>query len=298
MEIGIVGLGKMGMGIGARLADHGHRVHGTDASPNVKADAKDHGIQWTESIGDLVRQLAAPRLVWIMVPAGLHTQEAVDAAWQALSPGDIIVDGGNSFYKDSMRRASLVKEKGIHFLDIGVSGGIHGYEDGFCLMAGGDEDAFRTIEPVLADLAPAKGYARVGGPGAGHFAKMVHNGIEYAMLQAIGEGFEILKTSGFDYDLAAVADLWNHGSVVRSWLLELANQAFEESPKLDGIRGWVEDSGEGRWTVEEAIDLAVPTPVIALSLMMRFRSRQDDSFSAKVIAALRNQFGGHAVKER
>ena len=295
--LGIVGLGRMGLGIGARLVDRGHRVFGYDVSPNKEPAARDCGITWTESVAAMAGQLPSPRIVWIMVPAGLQTQEAVEAASASLSKEDIIIDGGNSFYRDSIRRASLLKERGIRFLDVGVSGGIHGREQGYCLMVGGDDAAFKTVEPVFADLAPAKGCARVGGSGSGHFAKMVHNAIEYAVLQAYGEGFELLKESGFDYDLASLADLWNHGSVIRSWLLDLTKRAFEKSPHLDGIRGRVEDSGEGRWALEEAIDLDVPAPVIALSLMMRFRSRQDDSFSAKLIAALREQFGGHEVKE-
>jgi 6-phosphogluconate dehydrogenase len=272
-------------------------VFGYDTSPNREPEATDCGIAWTESIGALAQKLPSPRLVWIMVPAGLQTQEAIESASASLSTGDIIIDGGNSFYRDSIRRASLLREQGISFLDIGVSGGVHGRNQGYCLMVGGDEKAFRTAEPLFADLAATKGYSRVGGPGSGHFAKMVHNAIEYAALQAYGEGFELLEASGFDYDLAALADLWNHGSVIRSWLLDLAKRAFEKSPDLAGIRGWVEDSGEGRWALEEAIDLDVPAPVIALSLMMRFHSRQDDSFSAKLIAALREQFGGHEVKE-
>ena len=297
MDVGIIGLGRMGTGIGARLAERGHRVFGYDVSPNRRPEAAECGITWSESVGALVQRLAPPRVVWLMVPAGLQTQEAIESASVHLSPGDIIIDGGNSFYRDTIRRASILRERQISLLDVGVSGGIHGRLQGYCLMVGGEETAFKIVRPLLEDLAPAKGYALVGGSGAGHFAKMVHNAIEYAVLQAYGEGFELLKQSGFEYDPASVADLWNHGSVIRSWLLELARRAFERSPDLAGIRGWVEDSGEGRWALEEAIELDVPLPVIALSLMMRFRSRQEDSFAAKLIAALREQFGGHETKE-
>ncbi|MGC8863427.1 MAG: phosphogluconate dehydrogenase (NAD(+)-dependent, decarboxylating), partial [Armatimonadota bacterium] len=233
----------------------------------------------------------------IMVPAGLQTQEAIESASAHLPRGGIIIDGGNSFYRDTIRRASILREREISLLDVGVSGGIHGRTQGYCLMVGGEESAFKAIRPLFDELAPARGCARVGGPGTGHFAKMVHNAIEYAVLQAYGEGFELLRQSGFDYDLASIADLWNHGGVIRSWLLELTRRAFEQSPDLRGIRGWVEDSGEGRWALEEAMELDVPVPVIALSLMMRFRSRQEDSFSARLIAALREQFGGHEPKE-
>lgn len=296
MNVAIIGLGRMGMGMGTRLARRGHTVWGYDVSPDKLAEAEKAGIKQTRLL-DIRTELASPRVVIVMVPAGEATEAAIDEVVPALAEGDILIDGGNSFYKDSIRRASKLKEAGINFLDMGVSGGIWGLEKGFCLMVGGDKGAFDTAEPLLKDLAPEDGYAYVGESGAGHFAKMVHNGIEYGMLQAYGEGFEILKESQFDYDLRELAGLWNHGSVVRSWLLELAELAFEDSPGLTDVRGWVEDSGEGRWTVLESIEERVPAPVIALSLMMRFRSRQDESFSAKVIAALRHQFGGHAIKE-
>ncbi len=240
-DVGIVGLGRMGMGMGARLADRGRQVYGFDTSVNRKPEAAECGIRWTESMSDLARKLTPPRVVWVVVPAGLQTQEAIDSASASLSSGDILIDGGNSFYRDTMRRASILRDRGITLLDAGVSGGIHGRTQGYCLMVGGDAEAYRVVQPVLDDLAPTKGYARVGGPGAGHFAKMVHNAIEYCVLQAYGEGFELLKQSGFDYDLAALADLWNHGSVIRSWLLDLTKRAFERSPELRGIRGWVED---------------------------------------------------------
>ncbi len=297
MHVGIIGLGRMGLGMGARLAQHGHVVVGHDVLPERRDVALDAGLKWAAAPSDFRGMLAHPRIVIVMVPAGPPVDEAIGATAPALSEGDIIIDGGNSFYKDSIRRAAELEAQGIHFLDMGVSGGVWGLEKGFCLMVGGDEAVCRTVEPVLSALAPENGYARVGKTGAGHFAKMVHNGIEYGMLQAYGEGFEILKESQFDYDLKEIAGLWNNGSVVRSWLLELAELAFEESGNLEDVRGWVEDSGEGRWTVLESIEQRVPAPVIALSLMMRFRSRQEDSFSAKTIAALRNQFGGHAVRK-
>lgn len=297
MNIGVIGLGRMGFGMGKRLLQHGHNVFGYDISPVKRNEVEDTGITWVESLQDFGSKIPEPRVVLIMVPAGNPVDDAINGVASSLIKGDVIIDGGNSFYKDSIKRYEELKEKGLHFLDAGVSGGVWGLENGFCLMVGGEEEAFRKAEQVFVDLAPKDGYAYIGEPGAGHYAKMVHNGIEYGMLEAYGEGFEVLRSSQYKYDLEAMADLWNHGSVVRSWLLELAKLAFEESPDLADIRGWVADSGEGKWTVLEAIQESVPTPVIALSLMMRFRSRQDDSYSAKVIAALRNQFGGHAVKK-
>lgn len=293
-----MGLGKMGLGMAARLAAKGHSVIGYDVAPQAKANAEAAGIVWAGSPAELAEKVASPRTILIMVPAG----EAVDAALNAIAPhmtaDDVIIEGGNSLYKDSMRRAEQMKNRGLRFLDVGVSGGVWGRANGYCMMAGGDEKAFQDVEQFFVDLCQENGYAHVGRSGAGHFSKMVHNGIEYGMLQAYGEGFEILEKSGFDFDLAQLSSLWNSGSVVRSWLLELAQMAFEESPELANVQGWVEDSGEGRWTVLESIEERVPAPVIALSLMMRFRSRQDDSFSAKVIAALRQKFGGHSVKDK
>lgn len=297
MNVGIVGLGRMGMGMGTRLVRRGHTVAGHDTSQDKRVMAEANGIRWWDAPSELCSELAAPRVVITMVPAGAAVDSVIDELAKALSSGDIIIDGGNSFYRDSIERAELLNELGLRFLDVGISGGVWGLEKGYCLMAGGDHDAYKIAEPALLDLAQEGGCAYLGKSGAGHFAKMVHNGIEYGMMQAYGEGFEILNASDFDYDLASLADLWNHGGVVRSWLLELAKLAFDESPGLEHMRGWVEDSGEGRWVLEESIEQRVPAPVIALSLMMRFRSRQDDSFSAKVVAALRKQFGGHAVKE-
>ena len=248
------------------------------------------------SLEDLGQKLEAPRVVWLMIPAGPPVDDAIQRLSGTLSPGDIIIDGGNSNYKDSIRRAETLRSQQIEFLDVGVSGGIWGLKVGFNLMAGGNQASFKQVEPIFQTLAPPDGYAYVGPSGAGHYAKMVHNGIEYSMLQGYAEGFEILKAAPFGFDLLQLARLWNHGSVIRSWLLELAQAAFERDPGLAHIRGFVEDSGEGRWTLQEAIDHAVPAPALAMSLFMRFRSRQDDSFSDKVIAALRNEFGGHPVK--
>jgi 6-phosphogluconate dehydrogenase len=296
MDVAIVGLGRMGMGMGARLAKAGHKVAGYDVNPGKRSEAAGQGIAWLDSLAMLPNVLAGPRVVIISVPAGPPVDSAIDGIVPVLSAGDIVIDGGNSFYKDSVARAKQLSDAGLSFLDAGVSGGIWGNAEGYCIMVGGAREAFDRAEPVFRDLAQEGGYSYVGESGAGHFSKMVHNGIEYAMLQAYGEGFEILKESPYPYDLHELSRLWNRGSVVRSWLLELAELAFADSADLEHVKGWVEDSGEGRWTVIQAIEERVPAPVIALSLMMRFRSRQEDSFSAKVIAALRNKFGGHEVK--
>ncbi len=298
MEIGMIGLGRMGLNMSIRLIQRGHRVIGTSKSPaEVEKLA---GLEGGEGVGDLkelVAGLDEPRLVWLMVPAGKVVDQVIGQLVPNLTKGDLIVDGGNSNYHDSMRRGAELARKGIGFLDAGTSGGVWGLEVDYNLMVGGAEADFRRAEPVLKDLAPENGYLHTGPVGSGHYCKMIHNGIEYGMLQAYGEGFEILARSRFHYDLKAVAGLWNHGSVIRSWLLELAALAFKDDPRLGEIRGYVEDSGEGRWTVQEAIDLNVPAPVLTLALQARFVSRQDESFSAKTIAALRNQFGGHAVKK-
>lgn len=297
MNVAILGLGRMGSGMGQRLARHGHTVAGYDLDAGKQTAIEAEGLKWVGSPGEVCSVLPAPRAVIIMVPAGPAVDTVISLVMPALSPGDVIIDGGNSFYKDSIARAQRVNDAGLDFLDAGVSGGIWGLEEGYCLMVGGSKDAYTRVETIFADLAAEGGYSYVGDSGAGHFAKMVHNGIEYGMLQAYGEGFEILEKSQFDFDLAALAKLWNSGSVVRSWLLELAQRALEENGNdLKGVRGWVADSGEGRWTVQQAIDENVPAPVITLSLMARFYSRQDESYSAKLIAALRGQFGGHEVK--
>lgn len=298
MQIGFIGLGRMGINMVQRLLEGGHEIIVYNRTPEKVKKAEDLGALASDSIEGLVNKLRSPRIIWIMVPAGSATEDIIKEAASFLEEGDILIDGGNSFYKDSVRRAEMLKEQGIYFLDIGTSGGIWGLKRGYCMMIGGKKEIFERVEPILQTLAPKDGYAHVGPSGTGHFVKMVHNGIEYAMLQSYAEGFEILKArKDFDFDLKQIAGLWNNGSVIESWLLELAGYAFEKDPKLDAIKGYVEDSGEGRWTVAEAIEQDVPAPLITLSLLERFRSRQDDSFSAKVIAALRNEFGGHAVKK-
>jgi 6-phosphogluconate dehydrogenase len=288
MKLGMVGLGRMGGNMTERLRRDGHEVETyARTAPERTAD----------SLVELATQLEQPRVVWLMIPAGDPTEHALQNLLPLLEDGDTIVDGGNSNFRDSQRRALEAKAKGVFFLDAGVSGGIWGLENGYCIMVGGEEEAFRMVEPAIKTLAPDGGYAHVGPPGAGHFVKMVHNGIEYGLMQAYAEGFEILKASEFELDLHEVAGIWRYGSVVRSWLLELLYDAFEQDGnELEGIAGYVEDSGEGRWTVFEAINESVPAPVIASSLFARFASRQDESFGAKINAALRKQFGGHAVK--
>ena len=287
MQIGIVGLGRMGAGIAERLRRQAHEVVGYDRDPAVSEVA---------SLAELVKALAPPRVVWVMVPAGEATETTIGEVAPLLAPGDIVVDGGNSHYKDSTRRAAQLEERGVQFLDAGTSGGIWGLEVGFCLMVGGPAGAFHALEPIFAALAPEGGYAHVGPAGAGHFTKMVHNGIEYGLLQAYAEGFALLDASDFDLDLRRIAALWNHGSVVRSWLLELAEQALAKDPKLETLRGYVEDSGEGRWTVLEAVERGVPAGAITQALYSRFASRDDDAFAMRMIAALRNEFGGHRVQ--
>ena len=280
----------------ARLLQGGHQVVVYDRSAEaIKASAQ-NGATGSGSLEDLGQKLKAPRVFWLMIPAGPPVDDTIQRLQDSLAPGDVIIDGGNSNYKDSIRRAEDLRSKQVEFLDAGVSGGIWGLKVGFCLMVGGIEAVFKQVEPIFKTLAPVDGYAYVGAAGAGHYSKMVHNGIEYSLMQSYAEGFEILKASAFHYDLAQLAKLWNHGSVIRSWLLELAQSEFEQDPELSKLRGYVEDSGEGRWTLQEAIDHAVPAPALAMSLFMRFRSRQDDSFSGKVLAALRNEFGGHPVK--
>jgi 6-phosphogluconate dehydrogenase len=286
VKLGMVGLGRMGSGMTERLEQAGHEVMTYD--PNVPSTAA--------SLEELAQQLQPPRHLWMMVPAGEITEQTFEQLLGILEAGDAIVDGGNSNFRDSQRRAAAAREKGIFFLDVGVSGGIWGLREGFALMAGGDEEPIRRLDPVFQALAPKGGYAHVGPAGAGHFVKMVHNGVEYGLMQAYAEGFDLMEASEFDLDLGAIAELWRHGSVVRSWLLDLLTRALAEDPDLESIRGYVEDSGEGRWTVEEAIEHAVPLPVITAALYARFASREDESFAAKINAALRNQFGGHQVK--
>jgi 6-phosphogluconate dehydrogenase len=297
MRVAMIGLGKMGGNMTARLIRKGHEVVAFDRSPEAVQHVVSLGAKSASDLKAVVAALQAPRVVWIMVPAGAPVDETIEALVPTLAKGDVIIDGGNSRYTDTLRRAKSLEPRGIDFVDAGTSGGIWGLENGYCLMVGGSARAISICEPLFTALAEPGGYAHVGPPGAGHYVKMVHNGIEYGLLQAYAEGYEILHASkNFTLDLAQIAALWNHGSVVRSWLNELAERAFEKDGDLTALKGWIADSGEGRWTVQEATDLDVPAPVIALSLIMRLRSRQEDSFGAKVIAALRNEFGGHAVK--
>ena len=298
MKLGMIGLGKMGGNMTERLMRGGHQVVVFDRSADVIERYTGLGAQGARDAGDLVARLDAPRIVWIMVPAGQPVDDTIAAVLPGLAKGDVIIDGGNSNFHDTMRRASELREKGIDLVDSGTSGGIWGLDNGYCLMIGGSDDAFRLCEPIFRTLAPPGGYAHMGPAGSGHYVKMIHNGVEYGVLQAYAEGYEILHASkDFKLDLHRIAAVWNHGSVVRSWINELAELAFEKDTDLAALKGFVADSGEGRWTVQEAVDLDVPAPVITLALLMRLRSLQDDSFSAKVIAALRNEFGGHAVKK-
>ena len=298
MRIGMIGLGKMGGNMAERLTQGGHQVVGYDQGVLPPQRIKEIGLDVASSLADLVSRLPAPRAVWVMVPAGQPTQDTVDKLAELLSPGDLIIDGGNSKFTDDISRADALKPKGIHYMDAGTSGGVWGLKVGYCLMVGGEPADFALVEPILKTLAPPDGVMHCGPVGSGHFVKMVHNGIEYGMMQAYAEGFEILEASRYKLDLPKIANLWNQGSVVRSWLLELTALALEQDPGLDKLQPWVEDSGEGKWTVEESFATSVPAPVIALSLMMRFRSRQDNSFSARMLAAMRQQFGGHAVKPK
>ncbi|HEY3133974.1 MAG TPA: decarboxylating 6-phosphogluconate dehydrogenase [Gemmatimonadaceae bacterium] len=294
----MIGLGRMGGNMTERLMKGGHEVVAFDRTRDVVDKYVLHGATPAYTITDVPPKLKPPRIVWIMVPAGKPVDETIAMLLPGMAKGDVIIDGGNSNFRDSMRRAADLQGKGIHFVDSGTSGGIWGLANGYCLMIGASSEAFKLCEPIFKTLAPPDGYAHMGPPGSGHYVKMIHNGIEYGALQAYAEGYEILHASkDFKLDLHKIAAVWNHGSVVRSWLNELAELAFEKDADLSGLRGYVEDSGEGRWTVQEAIDLNVPAPVITLSLLARLRSRQQDSFSAKVIAALRNEFGGHAVKK-
>ena len=299
MQLGMIGLGKMGANMTSRLLRGGHEVVVYDRNPEAVQAAAAEGATAAESLQDLASKLSPPRAVWVMVPSGNPTEQVIAELIETLERGDTIIDGGNSNYKDSVRRAAMVAGGGLHFVDVGTSGGIWGLKEGYSMMVGGDKQIVERLRPLLETLAPApdKGWGHVGPSGAGHFVKMVHNGIEYGLMQAYAEGFEIMKSKEeFDLDLHQIAELWRHGSVVRSWLLDLTAAALKDDPELSAIQGWVADSGEGRWTVAEAIDLDVPAPVITLSLMMRFVSRQEESYAARLLAAMRNQFGGHAVK--
>lgn len=296
MELGFIGLGKMGMNMVTRLRRDQHRVVVYDRSNDLITQAEGQGCIGSSSLADLVGKLSAPRAVWMMVPSGAPTEETTQAVAALLQPGDIIVDGGNTRFHDDVRRAAELKKKGIHYVDAGTSGGIWGLKVGYCLMVGGEDAAVKRLEPVFKTLAPENGWAHVGAVGAGHYVKMVHNGIEYSMMQGYAEGFELMSKSEYKLDLARVADLWMHGSVVRSWLLELAAGALKEDQKLDKLKGYVQDSGEGRWMIADAIEKDVPVPTLTTALFTRFRSRQEESFAEKMLAALRNAFGGHAVR--
>jgi 6-phosphogluconate dehydrogenase len=296
MQIGLVGLGRMGMNMGKRWLGGGHDVVAYNRSfEKTRALAKEGGVA-VRSLEELVRRLKPPRIVWLMLPAGTVVDEHVSAFSRLLARGDLLIDGGNTYYKDDLRHAAELEPEGIDFLDAGVSGGIWGLKIGYCTMVGGGEKNFRRIEPLLKTLAPPRGYLHCGPTGAGHFVKMVHNGIEYGMMQAYAEGFEILRASPYPIDMEKTARLWNQGSVVRSWLLELAESAFRKDAHLENVAGYVEDSGEGRWTIQQAVESGVPAPVIALSLFQRFVSRKENAFGFRLLAALRNEFGGHAVR--
>jgi 6-phosphogluconate dehydrogenase len=297
MELGFVGLGRMGKNMVLRLLRGEHRVVAWARSTDTVAEVAREGAVGAKSLADVVARLeSSPKAVWVMVPSGDATERTIRDLAGLLEPGDTVIDGGNSYYKDSVRRAAMLAERKIDFIDAGTSGGVWGLANGYCLMVGGSESVCHRLEPVFTTLAPPDGYARVGPNGAGHLVKMIHNGIEYGMMQAYAEGFEILKASPYGLDLARVAALWQHGSVVRSWLLDLTVDALEEDPNLDRVADYVEDSGEGRWTVLESVERAVPAPVLTLALQARFRSRQESSFQGKLLAAMRNKFGGHAVK--
>jgi 6-phosphogluconate dehydrogenase len=300
MDIAMIGLGKMGLNMATRLIQGGHRVVGFAHSPNDIKLAEDAGAEGASTLQEAVNKLGPPRIVWLMIPAGNPTFETIEDLSKMLSEGDIVIDGGNSYYKDSIQHAAQLAAKGIDFVDCGTSGGIWGLQEGYSMMLGGRREVVEALRPIFETLAPAadKGWGYVGPHGAGHYVKMIHNGIEYGMMQAFAEGFSILKAKKeFELDLAEVAHIWQHGSVVRSWLLDLAARALEDDPTFAEIKPWVADSGEGRWTVFESIDLRVPAPVITLSLQTRFASRDEENYTARMLAALRNQFGGHALKK-
>jgi 6-phosphogluconate dehydrogenase len=296
MRLAMIGLGKMGYNMTLRLLQGGHEVVAVDRNLDVARELAGKGAIFAESIADAITKMQAPRVAWVMVPAQV-TDAVISELSERLSKGDVLIDGGNSNWHDSRARAEKLAHKGIHWCDAGTSGGIWGLKNGYCLMVGGAPEPVKLCEPIFKTLAPENGYAHVGGAGAGHYVKMVHNGIEYGLMQAYAEGFEIMKTSPYGLDLHDIASIWGQGSVVRSWLLELLTDALAKDADLEAIKGFVEDSGEGRWTVQASIDQNVPAPVITLSLQTRFRSRQDESFGAKILAALRNEFGGHAVKK-
>lgn len=298
MQIGFVGLGKMGFNMVLNLLRHKHEVIGYDINEALVNDIKGEGAQGVLTLPDLCNALEGRRVLWLMIPAGPLIDRVIDQLLPLVKEGDIIIDGGNSHYKDTMRRYSMLKEKGINYVDCGTSGGMEGALNGACTMVGGDPDVVSYIDQVFTDMSVENGYLYTGPAGSGHFTKMVHNGIEYGMMQSIAEGFEVLEKSPFPYDYKAVAKMWNNGSVIRSWLMELMENAFSKDAKLESILGRMHSSGEGKWTLETALDMGVPTPVIAMSVLMRYRSLQEDTFSGKVVAALRNEFGGHAVDKK
>lgn len=297
MKLGLIGLGKMGLNLGQNLMDHHHEVVAFDVNPSAVEEIKGLGAVGVSSFNELVQSLEQPRILWVMVPHSV-VDSVISEIRPFLDKGDIVIDAGNSHYKESLRRYNELKEFGIRFMDAGTSGGMEGARNGACYMIGGDPEAWEIVEPLFRDTAVENGFLYAGEAGSGHYLKMVHNGIEYGMMAAIAEGFEVLEKSQFNYDYRKVAKVWNNGSVIRSWLMELTENAFSKDPKLDQIKGIMHSSGEGKWTVEEALDLQTATPVIALSLLMRYRSLEDDTFTGKVVAALRNEFGGHAVEKK
>jgi 6-phosphogluconate dehydrogenase len=296
MKVGLIGLGKMGLNIGKNLIDNKHDVVAFDLHTSAVEEMKNYGADGVSNLQGLVEKLEKPRVLWLMIPHSV-VDSVLDELTPLLSEGDIVIEAGNSHYKESIRRYNLLKEKGIQFMDVGTSGGMEGARNGACYMIGGDRETWNIVEPIFKDTAVENGYLYAGQAGSGHFLKMVHNGIEYGMMAAIGEGFEVLEKSSFEFDYEEVARVWNHGSVIRSWLMELTENAFSKDAKLEGIKGVMHSSGEGKWTVETALDLQAATPVIAMSLLMRYRSQDNDTFTGKVVSALRNEFGGHAVEK-
>ncbi|MEI2317228.1 phosphogluconate dehydrogenase (NAD(+)-dependent, decarboxylating) [Bacillus paramobilis] len=297
MRVGLIGLGKMGLNLGKNLMDHKHEVAAFDLNTSAVEEMKEYGATGVSSLRELVQSLESPRILWVMVPHAV-VDSVINEVTPLLSKGDILIEAGNSHYKESIRRYEQLKQDGIHFMDAGTSGGMEGARNGACYMIGGDQEAWDIVEPIFRDTAVENGYLYAGKAGSGHFLKMIHNGIEYGMMAAIGEGFEVLEKSEFDYDYEKVSRVWNNGSVIRSWLMELTENAFSKDAKLDEIKGVMHSSGEGKWTVETALDLQTATPVIAMSLLMRYRSLDNDTFTGKVVAALRNEFGGHAVEKK
>ncbi|PGD54417.1 6-phosphogluconate dehydrogenase (decarboxylating) [Bacillus wiedmannii] len=297
MRVGLIGLGKMGLNLGKNLIDHKHEVAAFDLNTSAVEEMKEYGATGVSSLSELVQSLESPRILWVMVPHAV-VDSVINEITPLLSKGDILIEAGNSHYKESIRRYEQLKKDGIHFMDAGTSGGMEGARNGACYMIGGDQEAWDIVEPIFRDTAVENGFLYAGKAGSGHFLKMIHNGIEYGMMAAIGEGFEVLEKSEFDYDYEKVSRVWNNGSVIRSWLMELTENAFSKDAKLDEIKGVMHSSGEGKWTVETALDLQTATPVIAMSLLMRYRSLDNDTFTGKVVAALRNEFGGHAVEKK